>query len=246
MPDKHSYEELIQRIAKLEEQNKNLQSEAIKYRTLFDSFPHGITVSDSHGNIIEANSTSELLLGTDKENQKKREISGREWRIIRKDGTDMPPEEWASVIALKENRLVTGRVMGTMKSDGQITWLNVTAAPLPLEGYGVVITYNDITKHKLAEDALLKSESLHREAQRVAKIGHWELDSPSGKPTWSDEIFHIFGLDPNKDAPSFSEHKYIIHSEDWPNLEKAITKLSTDGTQFNINFRILRSDEQIG
>jgi PAS domain-containing protein len=72
MPDQHSYKELIQRIDKLEEQNKDLQSEVIKYQTLFDSFPHGITVSDSHGNVIEANSISEQLLGINKENHKKK------------------------------------------------------------------------------------------------------------------------------------------------------------------------------
>ncbi len=159
MPDQHSYEALIQRIAKLEEQNKNLKSEAIKYRTLFDSFPHGITISDPHGNIIEANAISEHLLGIKREEHKKRELSGREWKIVNKKGKDMPANEWPGVIALKENRLVTGCVMGIVKPDGQITWLSVTAAPIPLKGYGVAITYNDITERKQIEEATQEREA---------------------------------------------------------------------------------------
>ncbi len=99
-----------------------------------------------------------------------------------------------------------------------------------------------IRKRKKVEDALQKSEILHREAQNVARIGHWELASPADTPVWSEQIFRIFGLDPDKDAPSFAEHQNIIHHEDWPLLDKSITLLSKKGTSFDIEFRILRSD----
>jgi two-component system cell cycle sensor histidine kinase/response regulator CckA len=92
MSDQHSSEKLIQRIVELEEQNKDLQAEAIKYRTLFDSFPHGITVSDSDGKVLEVNSVSEQLLGISKNDHGKRKIDGQEWRIIRQVGTYMPSE----------------------------------------------------------------------------------------------------------------------------------------------------------
>lgn len=163
MTEDLTYDELKQRVSELEHQNELLQSEAIIYRTLFDSFPHGISVSDSHGNIIEANSTSEQILGINKEEHKKRDIDGQEWRIIRHDGTDMPPDEWASVIALNEKRMVTGSEIGIVRPDGQTTWINVNAAPLPTERYGVVITYDDITMKKLLGDALRESEEKYRQ-----------------------------------------------------------------------------------
>ena len=171
MTEDLTHEELKQRVSELEQQNKLLQSEAAIYRTLFDSFPHGISVSDSQGNIVEANSISEQLLGISKEEHKKREIDGQEWRIIRKDGSDMPADEWASVIALQEQRMVAGSEMGIVKPDGQTTWINVTAAPLPIEGYGVVITYNDITEKNQVEDALRQSEEKYRKLYEDAAIG---------------------------------------------------------------------------
>jgi PAS domain S-box-containing protein len=158
MSDQHSSEELIQRIVELEEQNKDLQAEAIKYRTLFDSFPHGITVSDSDGKVLEVNSVSEQLLGISKNDHEKRKIDGQEWRVIRPDGTDMPSEEWASVIALREKRLVSNCEMGIVKNNDETIWLNVTAAPIPLKNHGVVVTYNNITESKQTEDALQESE----------------------------------------------------------------------------------------
>ena len=111
----------------------------------------GITISDESGNIVEANDMSSELLGIPKDDHQKRRIDGPEWRIIRPDGSDMPPEEWASVRALKEHRLCENAEMGIVKTDGETTWINVTAAPLHLEKYGVVVAYGDITAHKRAD-----------------------------------------------------------------------------------------------
>ena len=122
-----------------------------KYRVLFNTFPLGITVSDESGNIVEANDMSSELLGISKDKHQDRRIDGPEWRIIRPDGSDMPQDEWASVRALKERRLCGNAEMGIVKPDGRTTWINVTAAPLLLEKYGVVVAYGDITDHKQAE-----------------------------------------------------------------------------------------------
>ncbi|MFO8011949.1 MAG: PAS domain-containing protein [Phycisphaerae bacterium] len=92
------------------------------------------------------------------------------------------------------------------------------------------------------ERALQASESLHAEAQRVAHVGHWELVPEEGTPTWSAEIFRIFGLDPEGTEPTFEEHERYIHPEDWPALNEAVGRASRDGTPFDIEFRLFRPD----
>lgn len=122
-----------------------------KYRVLFNTFPLGITISDSSGNIVENNTRATELLGLPKNEYEKLRIDGERWTIIRPDGTPMPAEEFASVRALKENRLVENVEMGIVKSDTETTWINVTAAPLFLRNKSTVITYNDITSRLKAE-----------------------------------------------------------------------------------------------
>ncbi|MBI9075237.1 MAG: PAS domain S-box protein [Desulfatibacillum sp.] len=163
MIKKAPYEELEKRVADLENQVDQYKSQAIKYRTLFAAFPHGITVSDEKGAILETNASAETLLGISKEEHEKRILDGEEWRIVRPDGTPMPPEEWASVIALKENRVVANSEIGIVKSNGETTWLNVTAAPLPIEGHGVVVTYGDISEKRQMEEVLRESEDRFRQ-----------------------------------------------------------------------------------
>ncbi len=122
-----------------------------KYQTLFDSFPLGITVSDATGQILEANPVAMTLLGVSRDEHCQRQIDSPAWRIVRTDGTQMPADEYASVRALKEKRRLENIEMGIVKPDHTITWISVTAAPLLLEGYGVVIIYSDISERKQAE-----------------------------------------------------------------------------------------------
>lgn len=150
----------------------NLQVTLAKYRTLFRVFPLGITVSDDAGRIIESNLRAEELLGVSESEQLKRVIGGEEWQIVRTDGTLMPTEEYASVRALKENRLVENVEMGIVKSADEVTWLSVNAAPLPLDGYGVTITYGDITERRQAEIDRQQLVAQLLQAQKMESVGH--------------------------------------------------------------------------
>jgi diguanylate cyclase (GGDEF)-like protein/PAS domain S-box-containing protein len=127
-----------------------------KYKTLFDCFPMGITVTDPAGHILETNMAATQLLGVPQAEHHLRGIDGPAWQILRTDGTPMPAEEFASVRALKEKRRVEDVEMGVVKADGTTTWISVTADLLPLEGYGAVITYGDITARREAEEQIRK------------------------------------------------------------------------------------------
>jgi PAS domain S-box-containing protein len=137
---------------------EDLRKNLAKYKVLIDTFPIAITISDPVGKIIETNGKALELLGLQREEHLKRKLNGEEWKIIKTDGTIFPQDEYASVKALKENRLVENVEMGIVKSGGEITWLNVTAAPIPIEDFGVVIAYNDITERKKSIAALQQIE----------------------------------------------------------------------------------------
>jgi four helix bundle suffix protein len=199
-----------------------LRESAEKYRVLFNSFPLGITISDPSGKIMESNARAAELLGIRKDEHEARRIDGEQWRIIRPDGTPMPAEEYAGVVALKENRLVENVELGVVKPDAEITWLNVTAAPLLLENYGVVITYNDITERKQAEEALKNREYLLNKVFDVLPIGLWFADekgrlirgNPAGVKIWGAEPtvpIEEYGVFKARHLPSGKE----ITPDDW-------------------------------
>jgi len=141
---------------------------------LFESFPLGISITDAAGNLIEANRESERLLGVPRDEHARRKYDSPEWRIVRPDGTPMPADEYASARALREKRLLENVEMGIVKDGGEITWINVSAAPIPLEGYGVAISYGDITARKQVDDALRVKDWAIRSAINAIAISDME------------------------------------------------------------------------
>ncbi len=150
--------------------NSALRLSLSKYQTLFDLFPAGITISDSHGQIIETNSIAKRMLGLSPDEQKQRQIDGKEWQIIRPDGSPMPTSEYASVRALNEKCQIENVEMGIATGNDQTTWLNVSATPIPIEGYGVAIVYIDITAKKLSQQELLKAKEKAEESDQLKSI----------------------------------------------------------------------------
>jgi len=122
-----------------------------KYKTLFDTLPLGLTVTDAAGAILESNPRAETLLGIPTAEQRQRRLDSPAWRILRTDGTPMPPAEYPGMRALQTREGLHHSEMGVVRPDAAVTWIEVTAAPLPLPGYGVVIAYSDITDHRYAE-----------------------------------------------------------------------------------------------
>ncbi len=133
------------------------------YQTLFETMPVGISILDERGMIVEANQESERILGLSAAQQKGRRHESEDWKYIRPDGTRMAPEEYPSVRALREDRRVEHCQMGFVRTDGRVSWLEMTAAPIPLPGYGVAVAYRDITGRRIAERALSEREEQYRQ-----------------------------------------------------------------------------------
>lgn len=137
---------------------EQLKVNLTKYSVLFDSFPLGITITDKYGNILETNREAERLLGVSQSDHIHRQIDSAEWELIRLDGSQLPSDDYPSVRALKENRRIENVEAGVVKTaeDGsrKVTWINITAMPIPLEGYGVIVTYSDIADRKVADGIL--------------------------------------------------------------------------------------------
>lgn len=148
------YEDITER-KKIEEEL--LKSES-KLQTIFDIIDVGITITDEQGNIIDCNKKSEEILGITKDEHLKRNYAGKEWNIIRPDFEPLQPDEYASVRAMKENTTITNQVMGIVKNENSISWISVNATPMHLKGYGVVITYIDISENIRINKSLHDSE----------------------------------------------------------------------------------------
>lgn len=94
--------------------------------------------------------------------------------------------------------------------------LFVTATPLPNDSgriSHVLHVAADITERKRIEGALRESEARLQESQRVARLGHYMYDIPSGGWTSSAALDEVFGIDEayKRDVEGWLT---IVHPED--------------------------------
>ncbi|NJL97870.1 MAG: PAS domain S-box protein [Synechococcaceae cyanobacterium SM2_3_2] len=140
------------------QRERELLADQQKFQTLFQILPAGVAITDAVGTLIEVNPAFERIFGLSASQQLDLTYDVSDWQIIYPDGSPMPPEDFASVQALQQQRPILGKEKGILRPNGEIAWIEVNAAPIPLEGYGVVITYIDRTKRKAAELALQNNE----------------------------------------------------------------------------------------
>ncbi len=108
-------------------------------------------------------------------------------------------------------------------------------------------TYKELERRiRVLESELLKRDEIDLErAQRVAHIGSWTYDPATQLPTWSKEMFRIFGMAPGTEAPAYEEHRSLIHPEDWDRFDAAVSRAITEGVGYNLEIRIIRPDGEV-
>ncbi|AGA91521.1 PAS domain S-box/diguanylate cyclase (GGDEF) domain-containing protein [Thioflavicoccus mobilis 8321] len=147
-------------------------------------------------------------------------------------------------IAAHESPSVEARMR---RRDGEVICVQASVASLDSAAHpGVMVfTVLDITERKRAEVALQDSHRRLTEAERLAQLGHWELDLASGDIVWSEQIYCIFGLDPSRPPPSLEEHDVLFHPEDLPRYQQLLRRSMTEGVPFEYVLRIRRADGAI-
>jgi PAS domain S-box-containing protein len=128
--------------------------------------------------------------------------------------------------------------------DGTVRWLLERGAVArdadgkPLQMLGVV---QDIDDRKRAELALAERERELREAQTLAHIGNWTADLVSGRLSWSDEIYRIFGHAPGSLEPSVEAFHAAVHPDDLAQVHESEKRAEQTG-RHDVVHRIVRPD----
>ncbi|NJS11093.1 MAG: PAS domain-containing protein [Microcoleus sp. CSU_2_2] len=104
---------------------------------------------------------------------------------------------------------------------------------------------NLLEQEKQQRIQIQKSEASLAAAQKIAHIGSWKFDVITGKITWSEEVFRLFGVDLAAPEPTYLQLLEMYHPDDREFFHQTIDHATSKGTSYKIESRILRPCGQI-
>jgi len=106
-------------------------------------------------------------------------------------------------------------------------------------------TVLDITEIKQADEQIRESERQLKQAQQIARLGSWELDLRRNELKWSDEVYRIFGLEPQEFAASYEAFLEAIHPDDREMVNQVYTDSLKNRQPYEVVHRLLLNDGEI-
>lgn len=117
--------------------------------------------------------------------------------------------------------------------------LETDAAPI------IIASVRDISKRKQVEEESEATRMRLVEAQRLARLGNWELDLDSGELFWSDEIFRIFEIDQSRFPATYEGFLSAIHPQDREFVNQAYMDSLVNRSSYDIVHRLQMSSGRI-
>ena len=169
------------------------------------------------------------------------QMAGSGWQaLIHPDDLERHAGKWMEAVA-------TGKPLEnevrSRRSDGQYRWQLDRGVPLRNEDGNIVKWYGvttDIEDRKRAEEARTRNEFYLSEGQRLAHTGSWGFDPAGFYDYWSEELFRIYGLDPDKGPPTLEQYLACVHPQDRAFMAEAIQKIVDAGLGCDLKKRIVR------
>lgn len=166
---RRAYEALREEMGNRRQAEEDLRASQEKYRALFESFPIGISITDEQGKVIEINRKLSRLgsLSTVARFTSELELNSINAVLVHPDGAPMKQAELPSTRAIREQRVISDVELGVRYGNGRIRWFQVTAAPIPVRGYGAMVAYTEVSERKKFEE---RDRTQQAELARVSRL----------------------------------------------------------------------------
>jgi PAS domain S-box-containing protein len=172
------------------------------------------------------------------------QAQGWGWTVaVHPDDLNALVDYWRKIMVSGQSGEVEARMR---RFDGVYRWF-LFRATASLDENGRVVkwygTNTDIEERKRAEQALRRSEAYLAEAQRLTLTGSCAIDGTSREILyWSEEMFRLFGFDPQQGVPKWDQWVQRIHPEDRDTFRMAGDRTFLEKAHCDVEFRIVTPD----
>ncbi len=232
-------------ISRNKEAEQAIRESEEKYRSFFENSMDGILITVTDGKILAANPTAcqmfqmteeeicaagrfgvvdpedERVAVAIKERQEKGQVKA-EVTFVRKDGSKFPGEVTSSVFISAAGEKRTSMILRDLSEKKR----------------------TEQEKEAVLKKLRKKSAKL-QSAQRIAKLGYWELDLENQTVYWTEEVFRIWGRSRVSFSPSLDFILQSIHPDDLNTFNSENSAAMAGLRNLDIEHRIVLPDGSI-
>lgn len=129
------------------------------------------------------------------------------------------------------------------KKNGELIQVEVQSSMIDYYGRDAkMVVAHDVTEQKENEAELVSLNEKLNTAQKISKLGYWQLDIDSGELFWSDEVYRIWGQDPDNFQPTMEYFLDSIHPADISEFKEQNDRALKGKGDLNITHRIVLPD----
>jgi two-component system sensor histidine kinase/response regulator len=224
--------QVVEKNRRLQAGREELARSEARYRSLFNNSHTVMLIIDpGTGAIVDANPAASRFYGWRHEELVKMRVA----QIDTSSAEEINAEMERARRAPSNNFGLRHRL-----ADGSIRDVETYSGPLMMgDGELLYAIVHDITERKQQETALREANERLSLAQRTAVAGIWDWDMRTGKLTWTDELFGLFGLDPATSEASFKTWRATLHPDDLAKAEKRIRDAIRDRVPLFNEYRVI-------
>jgi PAS domain S-box-containing protein len=206
------------------------QSEA-RYRSLFQNkYTIMLIIDPENGAIVDANPAAVDFYGWDKNELCRMNIA--QINLLAKEelqSNKQPASKQPCSYIILPHRL----------ADGSLRDVEVVSGPITVEGKSLIYTIvNDITERKQIREMLVEGNKRMHFIMNSTNTALWENGLGSNATIWSDEIWQLYGLEPNSCEPSYENWLNSICPEDRETVRAQAETALANKAEFNSIWRV--------
>jgi diguanylate cyclase (GGDEF)-like protein/PAS domain S-box-containing protein len=207
-----------------------------KFNSLFRFHPDGVFMLDLQGNLEKCNDVIINYIG-----KVNRNLTGPFFQFLAPESRNKALEKFQAVL---DGKAVNYNTVFMNKENEQ---LDIHMTHIPIKNgdtiVGVLGVAKDITRFRLYEEKLSKTQEDLDFVQLVSNVGNWEYDVIKGEAIWSDQLYRIYGVeDKNQFPASLVNYLSMVHPDDARNFKKNCMEAFYSGEDFGLEYRIIGKD----